>query len=614
MTRVGRRPTNGPQQEMGLARTLLIPAVADRSADAMPADHPTHLTDDHAYTDRVIVERVRSSFPVILVALALYAFRDAETRSPELARLYAMKLTEVAFLLGVWLALRNRRMWRHVVPLAVASVCSLYVMTAASAALRQDITSTPLAFTLLMVASAALLPWGPRAHLVTILVAAVALSGNVYAVTGDLHTFIGYPAVAIVVASVGSWYVAWVLAKSRVTIEEHTERLRRSEEYFRALIEDTVDLILVLEADGSARYVSPSMKRMFGYGIEELIGRNVFTLIHRDDAARVIEGFVSGLEHRDLGNPIEFRLRHKDGSWHMVEAHDNNLLDNPAVAGVVITARDVTERKRAEAELQQAKETAEAASRSKSEFLANMSHEIRTPMNGIIGMTDIVLETALAPEQRDFLETVQRSAHSLLAIINDILDFSKIEAGKLALDSTELSLRRVVTDIVKMLAVRARMKGIELSANLPPEVPDALIGDSGRLRQILTNLVGNAVKFTEQGRVTLAASAETVTPQEAWIHFTVSDTGVGIPKDECGRIFEAFEQGEGSVRHYGGTGLGLTISRALVEMMGGRIWVESEAGRGSTFHFTARFGRPRADLQALPPPSHPPHDPKRAAA
>ncbi|MDO6386854.1 MULTISPECIES: PAS domain-containing hybrid sensor histidine kinase/response regulator [unclassified Uliginosibacterium] len=324
-------------------------------------------------------------------------------------------------------------------------------------------------------------------------------------------------------------------------------------------------------------------------------------LIHPEDVPQVRERIDLHLVGGSEDFEAEYRLRARDGDWRWISTHGrvvSRSADGQAVR-VVGIHRNVTERKGWELEMLRAKEAAESASRAKGDFLANMSHEIRTPMNGIIGMTDLALDTQLDAEQRGYLQTVKNSADSLLAIINDILDFSKIEAGKLELEDIEFSLPAVISDTFKALALRGHQKGLELVFGIQPDTPHVLRGDPNRLRQILMNLLGNAIKFTEQGEVEVSVRCVLREGAHVRLQFDVRDTGIGIAQAKQGEVFGAFSQADTSTtRRYGGTGLGLAICKRLVELMRGRIWLQSEPARGSTFSFTIEVGAVREAVQA----------------
>jgi PAS domain S-box-containing protein len=521
------------------------------------------------------------------------------------------------------------------------------------------------------------------------------------------------------------------MVADQLELRRLVEKLLHAETRFQSLVHNSSDILAILDADGRLRYASESIHRVTGCAPESLTGRQALDFVHPDDLEDVSVAFASVLEQADFPIVTEHRLRCADGSWIWLESIGANLLQNPTIAGVVVNARDISERKQSEAALRAseeryrdlfenasdyiythdfygvilsaniaterltgysrremrgmnvlsfivpehhelamtlarrlkfdrepqvnlevdivnrsgerislevssrpvvengraramqtiarditqrkklereqaaAREAAIEAAQMKSQFLANMSHEIRTPMNGVIGMTDLLLETDLAPEQREYAMIIRSSGEALLNIINDILDVSKIEAGKLTLEAVDFDVRQVVEETVAIFAQRAQAKGLELACLVYRDAPRRLRGDPGRLRQILTNLIGNAIKFTEYGEVIVRVKPDaSVSASDAVsIRFEVSDTGIGIAPSALSRLFLPFSQADNSMsRKYGGTGLGLVICKQLAELMGGDIAVESELGRGSTFWFTVRFAQSNETPSALVAP------------
>jgi PAS domain S-box-containing protein len=407
--------------------------------------------------------------------------------------------------------------------------------------------------------------------------------------------------------------VKWFGTCTDITdLRQIEEALRASEERFRILAQSVPQKIFTANASGEVDYFNQPWMEFTGLSFDQIMGWGWLQFIHPEDAEENVRRWQQSI---DTGEPfqLEHRFRRADGvyRWHLSRA----LAMRDAEGKVLMwfgSNTDIDDQKLAAEAFKQAKEAAEAANRAKDEFLANVSHEIRTPMNAILGMTELALDTPLTEDQRQYLTTVKSAAGNLLGILNDLLDFSKIEAGRLELDLGDFSLRSAVGNTLRALAARAHRKGLELVFNVQRDVPDALIGDAGRLRQVLLNLVGNAIKFTEHGEVVVVvvqvveeAAAEPADRQEVLLCFSVRDTGIGIPVDKQATIFRPFEQEDTSTtRKYGGTGLGLTIAARLVALMGGQISVSSTPGQGSTFVFTARFGlqpHPAEPAAAQPP-------------
>ncbi|MBU0729964.1 MAG: response regulator [Proteobacteria bacterium] len=381
-------------------------------------------------------------------------------------------------------------------------------------------------------------------------------------------------------------------ARMAKNLSLYRDELINSASYTENIIKSMINALLIITRDGRITRVNTALCTMLGYQEDELLGHTVEKILSPNERSGFANTLWSIVFEKNEVSSIETSFLTKDNHEIPVlfSASPVNNEKTDRIEEVVCSALDITERKKVVDELQKAKEAAEAANIAKGHFLANMSHEIRTPMNGIMGMTDLVLQTKLNDEQRDFLLMARASSESLLGIINEILDYSKIEAGKLEIEAIDFSLSHLVERTTKDFALQAHTKKIELICHIPQDIHDGLIGDPGRIRQVLTNLIGNAVKFVEKGEVVVRVEKESEKEDSIYLSFSVHDTGIGIKTERIESLFESFTQADASsTRKYGGTGLGLTISRQLIELMGGTIWVESDVGKGSTFYFSLTF-------------------------
>ncbi|WDP90398.1 MAG: PAS domain S-box protein [Desulfobacter sp.] len=422
-------------------------------------------------------------------------------------------------------------------------------------------------------------------------------------------------------------------------LQDTLTALRYSEEHFRALIENASDLIWIFDKEGNFLYVSPSTERILGYPPQTLLGKNGAGYVHPHDLEEIIPRFKLRTQALIQSQPMVHRFRHKEGYWCTLESISKNLLDHPAISGMVINSRNITKRRQAEEALKNShqeleirveertrelralnkalnneilirrekEKELERANQTKSNFLANVSHEIRTPLNSVIGFSELLSTMITEKQQAGYLAAVTTAGKNLLALINDILDLSRMEAGKLQINRVPVSLERLFNEIFHLFKVKVEKKNLAFPAHLAPDIPDALFLDEIRLRQVITNLIDNAVKFTEAGSITLKAEANPVsdgTQKRIDLHITVEDTGIGIPENKREIIFESFRQeSAGTSRKFGGTGLGLAICRQLTELMGGGISVDGAKGGGSIF--TIRLPGVEISRGKMPEPAKP---------
>lgn len=553
--------------------------TADTGAYATNAFEALEQADDQA------VRLIRGGIVAIFIYEALNCVFIAYL-TPQLVRLLApvigFEFALTAFTMGLTWTGMYRRHWRA---LTFGFAATLVACATVTGIIRHDQIAFFISILLMCMGAAIVAPWQPYWQLAFSAICLAAMGLNTIVVP-DTEGYLAYRWAAVVVAAALAQFAVMVGERYRRRNETLMAKIRQSEEELWKMFKATPNVATIASyPDG--RYVSVSSEFLkTGYAQEEVIGATDAELgIWADEAAR--QKFHAELKYAGQVRNMEaaFRTRQGNDIPCLISGVVVQLSQGPAVLTI---ARDISQIKQAEEQLIEARQAAEAASRAKSEFLSNMSHEIRTPMNSILGMAELLSETPLANDQRKYLSIISNNGAALLDLINDILDLARVESGRLTLETAEFDLLDLAERVAESLSIRAHQKGLELAVRVAPEIPATVMGDALRLRQVLINLLGNALKFTEHGEIVLQIERAPDAP--GMLRFSVADTGIGISEDQRERVFASYAQAESSTaRKYGGTGLGLAIVKRLVELMGGRIWVESAVGQGSTFHFTARF-------------------------